>query len=126
MRRVVARSWVGKEPRFESKEDVDAAFAALAADADGAGLIVGAPPRDGGIQGWTAGYDSPMTDESKRRHEVLLPLVGRKTEVVPAGGGSGGGAGRAGAGTVATASAGGSRRRTLSETDSGVVGNPSA
>lgn len=84
VRRVVVRSWVGTYPKFESQGDVDAAFAALMADADRAGLIVGAPPKDGGIQGWTAGYDSPMTDPSKRRHEVWLPLVARKSEVAPA------------------------------------------
>ena len=83
-RRVVVRSWVGTDPKFESQRDVDAAFAALMADADAAGLIVGAPPKDGGLQGWTAGYDSPMTDPSKRRHEVWLPLVARKSEVAPA------------------------------------------
>ena len=101
-RRVVVRSWVGAEPRFESREDVDAALAALAADADKAGLIVGAPPKDGGVQGWTAGYDSPMTDPGRRRHEVWLPLVARKSEVLPApGGGAGGGM----AAPVASASA---------------------
>jgi len=84
VRRVVVRSWVGADPKFESQRDVDAAFAALMADADAAGLIVGAPPKDGGLQGWTAGYDSPMTDPSKRRHEVWLPLVARKSEVAPA------------------------------------------
>ena len=54
------------------------------ADADRAGLIVGAPPGDGGLQGWTAGYDSPMTAPGERRHEVWLPLVARKSEVAPA------------------------------------------
>ena len=63
---------------------MDAAFAALVKDADAAGLIVGASPKDGGLQGWTAGYDSPMTEEGKRRHEVWLPLVARKSEVAPA------------------------------------------
>ena len=87
------KSWVGTDPKFESKKDVDAAFAALMADADAAGLIVGAPPSEGGLQGWTAGYDSPMTDPAKRRHEVWLPLVARKSEVAPADKGKVGGGG---------------------------------
>ena len=115
-RRVVVRSWVGKEPKFESREDVDAAFAALVADADRAGLIVGAPPKEGGIQGWTAGYDSPMTDEGKRRHEVMLPLVMRKSEVAPAGKGGGY---LVESGAVAAASAG--RRRSLAAGEENVM-----
>ena len=87
MRKVVVRSWVGTDPKLETQKDVDAAFARLVADADRAGLIVGAPPKDGGLQGWTAGYDSPMTDPGERRHEVWLPLMARKSEVAPAPGG---------------------------------------
>jgi len=87
-RKVVVRSWVGTSPKFETREDVDAAFAQLMADADQAGLIVGAPPRDGGVSGWTAGYDSPMTPREQRRHEVWLPLVARKSDVAPAGNGN--------------------------------------
>ena len=91
MRKVVVRSWVGTDPKLESQKDIDAAFAQLVADADRAGLIVGAPPKEGGLQGWTAGYDSPMTEESKRRHEVWLPLIMRKEEVAPAEKAGGGG-----------------------------------
>lgn len=109
-RKVVVRSWAGTFPKFESRDDVDAAFAALAADADRSGLIVGAPPKDGGVAGWTAGYDSPMTPEAQRRHEVWLPLVAFKSEVAPAGVGGGSapsGGGKIPAKTVAVSSADG-------------------